>query len=52
MVGAELGAGIVCLWKAFEDEMVVSLFLKYRHFPFWIPHLTDYQLTILNFPEE
>lgn len=28
------------------------LFLKYRHFPLWIPHLTDYQPMILNIPEE
>jgi hypothetical protein len=28
------------------------LFWNYRHFPFWIPQLTDYQPMILNIPAE
>jgi hypothetical protein len=47
----ELGTHCLLLESILGPDGCI-LFLKYRHFPFWIPHLIGYQPLILNIPAE
>jgi hypothetical protein len=47
----ELGMHCLLLESVLGPDGCI-LFLKCRHFPFWIPHLTDYQPMILNITAE